>query len=159
MGSAVILHESENGESGFQAFAFRCFHQFHDAVHVVAAWNQRGRVYLLASHHEKLHEIYLDCIAESVADFLAQQELSPRDIHLLLPPQISPSFVQATGERLAFPREKTVDVAIQSGDLATSSTPVALQAVRERRLASQGDLGLIVNVGAGVQVGCALYRF
>ena len=118
-----------------------------------------GRAFLIASHQENLHEIYLDCIAESVADFLAQQELSPRDIRLLLPPQISPSFVQATGARLAFPREKIVDVAIHNGDLATSSTPVAMQAVRERRLASPGDLGLIVNVGAGVQVGCALYRF
>ena len=41
MGSAVILHESETGESGFQAFAFRYFHQFHDAVSVIGSWNQR----------------------------------------------------------------------------------------------------------------------
>ncbi len=159
IGSAVILHESENGESGFQAFAFRYFHQFHDAVHVVGSWNQRGRAYLIARHQSNLHEIYLDCIAQSVTDFLAQQELSPADIRVLLPPQISPSFVQATGARLGFPREKVVDVAMPGGDLASSSTPVAMQAVRERHLAAPDDLGLIVNVGAGVQVGCALYRF
>ena len=159
MGSAVILHESEDGESGFQAFAFRYFHEFHDAVQVIGTWNERGRPYLVAACDDNLHRIYLDCIETSVAQFLKQQEVTTDDIRVLLPPQISPSFVAATGQRLGFGRERTVDVAIQGHDLATSSTPVALQAVRERRLASPGDLGLIVNVGAGVQVGCALYRF
>jgi 3-oxoacyl-[acyl-carrier-protein] synthase III len=36
---------------------------------------------------------------------------------------------------------------------------VAIQAARKQGMVAPGDLGLIVNVGAGVQVACALYRF
>ncbi len=159
MGSAVVLHESDDGETGFQAFAFRYFDKYYDALRVIGSWNERGRPYLIPEVRHDLHSIYLQCIDKAVAEFLAEQELEASDIQLLLPPQIAPDFVQNTGRQLGFPREKIVDVALQGADFSTSSIPVALQAVRERRLATPGDLGLIISVGAGVQVACALYRF
>ena len=106
-----------------------------------------------------LDRIYLECIKSGVTRFLEEQELTRDDVALLLPPQISPSFVDEVARQLSFEQSHTVDVAIQGHDLFTSSMPVAMQAVRERHLASTGDLGLIVTVGDGVQVGCALYRF
>lgn len=159
MGSAFILQESDDGETGFQTFAFYYFHEHHDAVQVAGTWNERGRPYLISDIDAGIQQMYLDCIESGVTRFLEEQELKRDDIALLLPPQISPSFVESTAQRLGFEHHQAVNVAIQGQDLFTSSLPVAMQAVRERNLASTGDLGLIVAVGDGIQVGCALYRF
>jgi 3-oxoacyl-[acyl-carrier-protein] synthase III len=37
--------------------------------------------------------------------------------------------------------------------------PYALDHALRHQLVSPGDIGLIVSVGSGVQVGCATYRF
>jgi 3-oxoacyl-[acyl-carrier-protein] synthase III len=159
MGSAALLHESDDGETGFQAFAFDYFQEHDDVLRVHGTWNERGRAYLVASRAARWQEIYLDCIEQSVSRFLDQQKVRRDEIRVLLPPQISPSFVDGTARRLGWDGSRVAHVASPYGDLSTSSTPVAMQAVRERKMVAPGDLGLIVNVGAGVQVACALYRF
>ncbi|MHB8974527.1 MAG: 3-oxoacyl-[acyl-carrier-protein] synthase III C-terminal domain-containing protein [Pirellulaceae bacterium] len=159
MGSAAVLHEAENGETGFQAFAFDYYPQHAEVLRVHGTWNACGRPYLVAARHADWQEVYLDCIELSVAKFLRNENLDRQEIQVLLPPQISPAFVERTARRLHWDAARTVNVAEPGGDLATSSTPVALQAALQQNLAASGDLGLIVNVGAGVQVACALYRF
>jgi hypothetical protein len=50
-------------------------------------------------------------------------------------------------------------MAHERGDLFTSSLPHTLQYIREHDRAGNGDVGLIINVGTGIQVGCAIYYF
>jgi hypothetical protein len=47
--------------------------------------------------------------------------------------------------------------ACKENDLFTSSLPYALEHVREQHLVEPGDIGLIINAGSGIQVGCAIY--
>ncbi len=54
-------------------------------------------------------------------------------------------------------RDKFVDVARK--DLFTSSLPYSLEHIREQHLVKPGDIGLIITVGSGIQVGCATYYF
>lgn len=159
MGAAAMLHESDDGETGFQAFAFDYFPEYEEAWQVNGTWNELGRPYLIASRAPRWQDIYLDCIAQSVPRFLEQQKVRQEDIRVLLPPQISPSFVQTTARRLQWDDARVVDATSPRGDLSSCSTPVAMRATRDREMVKSGDLGLIVNVGAGVQVACALYRF
>ena len=49
--------------------------------------------------------------------------------------------------------------ACKENDLFTSSLPYALEHVREQHLVEPGDIGLIINAGSGIQVGCAIYYF
>ena len=56
-------------------------------------------------------------------------------------------------------REKFVDIAYDGKDFFTSSLPCALQYAREQQLVKAGDIGLIINVGTGIQIGCAVYYF
>ena len=60
---------------------------------------------------------------------------------------------------LKFPRENIVDVIIPGKDLFTSSLPYAISAVETGSKVQPGDIGLVINVGAGLQVGCAIYYF
>jgi 3-oxoacyl-[acyl-carrier-protein] synthase III len=54
-------------------------------------------------------------------------------------------------------RDKFVDVARK--DLFTSSLPYALEHIREQNLVEPGDIGLIIAIGSGIQVGCCIYHF
>ena len=97
MGSAVLLHESENGETGFQAFAFDYFPEHADVLHVHGTWNACGPPVPRRRRAPHWQEIYLDCIEQSVARFLEQQRVRREEIRVLLPPQISPAFVETHG--------------------------------------------------------------
>jgi 3-oxoacyl-[acyl-carrier-protein] synthase III len=159
IGTAVILQEADDGETGFGAFSFCHFPEYQDTNVVAATWNELGKAHLISSRENNLLDVYLDCMERSVERFLKEQGLDRKEIRFLLPPQISPNFVRQAGERLGFAPDSVVNVAVDGEDLATSSTPAALQAVLDHGRANKGDIGLIVNVGSGVQVACATYRF
>jgi 3-oxoacyl-[acyl-carrier-protein] synthase III len=61
-------------------------------------------------------------------------------------------------ERLNIPSSRFVDLATES-DPFSSCLPYGLQHARRHNLVRSGDIGLIVTVGSGVQIGCATYRF
>ena len=44
-------------------------------------------------------------------------------------------------------------------DLFTSSLAYSFAEVKANGGVSSGDLGLIINVASGLQIGCALYHF
>lgn len=159
MGSATILRESEESDRGFLAFSFRDFLDLHDKEVVSGGWNKAGKAYLHFHRDAELKQHYLDSICLAVNDFLNEQGLSRNDIAVLLPPQLCPAFVRATADALGFDDEKTVNVASDGLNLASSSVPAAYAAAMEGNFATAGDLGLFVSVGAGIQVGCGLYQF
>jgi 3-oxoacyl-[acyl-carrier-protein] synthase III len=89
---------------------------------------------------------------------LSIEPLDLAQIKVILPPQISSGFIQRLSETLKLTSDKFVDVE-PDHDLFTSSLPYALQHVRERDMVEPGDIGLIIAVGTGIQVGCATYYF
>jgi 3-oxoacyl-[acyl-carrier-protein] synthase III len=159
MGSAVVLHPATDGESGFQAFGFYDYTEHLDVNVVVAKWDASGRCYLKVQRKKDLLAIYHDCVQRGARQFLSEQGLTTSDIRWLLPPQISAAFVSEVTSRLGFSEDNVIDVTSQDLDLATSATPLAIQAAQANARLTAGDLGLIVNVGSGVQVACALYQF
>ena len=126
---------------------------------MAANWNDAGQCYLAVAQVSNLHAVYLDCVEQDVREFLEEHGLTPAAFRILLPPQVSTQFVSQVADRLGFPADAVVDVATEGRDLASSSTPVAMQAALEGGRAKKGDRGLIVNVGSGVQVACAIYQF
>jgi len=159
LGAAAILSESPDGETGFLAFAFQDFVEHLDELQSAARWNEQGRAYLHFQRDENLHRHYLECVAQAVDKFLAEQAIDRDEIAVLAPPQVSEAFVSATTERLGFAAAQTVCLGEGELDLATCSVPACYRAARDQGIAKPGDLGLFVSVGAGIQVACALYRF
>ena len=56
-------------------------------------------------------------------------------------------------------REKYVDIVDDGKDYFTSSLAYAFQYARRQDVVKPGDIGLIINVGTGIQIGCAIYYF
>ena len=57
------------------------------------------------------------------------------------------------------PEDKCINAVGAGRDLFTSSVPCAWQFAHDNDLVTAGDVGLIICVGSGIQVGCAIYYF
>lgn len=165
MASAAILTESEDGETGFQAFRFDHYPEHHEARTVVGNWTSNtGQPQLMQKVSPTINATYLDCIQQSVTAFLEEQKISLDEIQWLLPPRVNAEFPARVAEKIGIDSSRVVTAKIGDSsdeelDYFTSSTPAAMLQLTERGEAKPGDIGLIINVGAGLQVACALYRF
>lgn len=157
-GSAVILDRPEGGNVGFGRFLFRYFTDYLNDITTYIAQDQ-GRSWLHINRDPKIEGHYLDCVGRAVKDLLDQEGLQMSDLRAIIPPQVSPGFVQKLTTSLGVARERVVDLAADGKDFFTSSLPYGLRSAQERAMVKPGDVGLIINVGTGIQVGCALYHF
>lgn len=156
-GSTLVLDESPDGKTGFGQFVFKYFSEYLEArgAHSIT---YQGKTCMTFQRDPNLESYYLQGIQQAVNELLASEHLDRSQIKVVLPPQISSSFIHNLGQTLEISQDRLVDVGAKH-DLFTSSLPHAIQYVREHQLARPGDIGLIINVGAGVQVGCATYYF
>jgi 3-oxoacyl-[acyl-carrier-protein] synthase III len=157
-GAALILDRPLQGDIGFGPFLFKDYPQHADAL-TASADLRAGQPRVLVQRSPDLEDRYVKCIADAVDELLHRSGMSRSQIAAVFPPQISPAFVARLGERLGFDKARVVDVSSQRGDLFTSSIPYALQRAQEQQRIGPGEIGLLIAVSAGIQVGCALYHF
>jgi 3-oxoacyl-[acyl-carrier-protein] synthase III len=159
VGSAVVLESSDDGADGFGPILFRYFPEYLDAYFVRTGVDESG-VFLAIESAPGFEDLLIKCILTTVDDLLKSEGIDREEIRAVLSPLSSVDF----GERLANCLDIDPDQVVNvhppaAGDLFTSALPFGIQAMRERSLVERGDLGLIINVAAGIQVGCALYAF
>ncbi len=157
-GSALILDESAGGETGFGDFVFKYFPDYIEAF-TASTLVSGGKTSMQFAKDPRIEARYLQCIRGAVEELLDIEQLDLSQVKLILPPQISSTFIDRLSDDLGVDRNRFVDAVRDEGDLFTSSLPYALQYVREHNLVQPGDVGLIIAAGAGIQVGCATYHF
>jgi 3-oxoacyl-[acyl-carrier-protein] synthase III len=157
-GSALILDGSSRHGPGFGAFLFRSFtcrrHLF--ASHSAVAG---GRTVLAFERDAMFEASCLDCIRDSVEELMALEGLRRSDVAAVLPPLISVGFVSRLGETLRVPQERMIHPPRDAADMHTSSLAFAVKRLRETKRVRAGEIGLIIGIAPGIQVGCATYRF
>lgn len=156
--SALILEESTNQQEGFGNFVFKYFTDHIDTF-ISHTAQERRKTYVHFQHDPNIVYYYLKCITETVDELLTTENLTLSQIKAIFPPQISPIFISRLSSEMHVTREKFVDITDDDKDFFTSSLPYALQHARAQHLVQPGDIGLIINVATGIQVGCALYYF
>lgn len=157
-GSALLIEEASGRDEGFGTFLFRSFHEHSDAF-VSHLTNRDGKAYLRFSRDRDLERHYVRAIVDTVEDLLRNEGIGIARIARIFPPQISSAFIAELSKAMDIARDVFVD-AVQGGrDLFTSSVPLALRYARDHGLVREGDVGLIVTAGSGIQVGCVLYYF
>jgi amino acid adenylation domain-containing protein len=155
-GSAVILGRT-GGTAGFGRFVFHHHPEHADALATYTRHSD-GQTWLQIDRDPKLSAYYLDCIPPAVEELLKLEELDSCDIAAVFPPYLCSADRTELAARLRIPSSRFVDLAADT-DLFSSSLPYGLQHAWRHQLVRPGDIGLIVSVGSGVQVGCATYRF
>ncbi len=156
-GSALLLDESPDGKTGFGNFVFKSFTNYVSALGSRSII-RNGKTIMHFEHDPKLERYYIQCIRETVQELLDLEQLTMQQIKVILPPQVSSDFITDLSRKLEVERDRFVDVGAEH-DLFTSSLPYALEQARRQQRIKAGDIGLIINVGSGIQVGCASYYF
>ncbi|QIS23390.1 non-ribosomal peptide synthetase [Nocardia terpenica] len=154
-GSALLLAGTDDG-SGFGEFHFAVYPEDLDAVSSYTRMHDGAGLQVCTA--DGLQELYLKHLDETITEFLVPLRLSVADFGVICAPQISAEFLDALAERLGVARDRFIDIS-GDADLFTSSVPMALRHCRDTGRVRRGERGLIVTVGAGIQVGCAIYHF
>ncbi len=157
-GSAVMLAESADGTTGFGNFVFKYGGEYLEALTTFTR-QEHGKTWIHRDQSAVVEDYYLRRIDEAVAELLKSEQLDLSRIKVVLPPQISAAFAGRLSDVLQVERARVVDIARAGADLYTSSLPYTLEYVQEHQLVTPGDIGLIISVGSGLQVGCATYHF
>jgi len=155
-GSAVILGWTGD-TAGFGRFVFHHHPEYGGALETYFQ-NRDGQSWLEIERDPNLASHYLDSIPAAVEELLKLEELDPAEIVAVFPPYVSVADRTELAARLRIPVSRFVDLAADS-DPFSSSLPYGLEHAWRHGLVSSGDIGLIVAVGSGVEVGCATYRF
>jgi 3-oxoacyl-[acyl-carrier-protein] synthase III len=157
-GSAVLMEMAAEGRTGFGSFAWHYATEHLEARTILGRY-RHGRPLYDPQYRSDLEDLYLESIQPAVRELLAQEGLTIDQIALVLPPQFSSAFNARLAAAIGIPLPKVVDLGQQGLDLFTSAVPFALEHIQRERIAQPGEIGLVVQVGSGLQVGCATYYF
>ena len=154
----MILDSPADGPDGLGHCVFESFTDYMCAFTSWLVTNQ-GNPRMHITRHADLEAIYLKCIPRTVEELLKCERLRMDDIKVILPPQISRSFVPGLADALHVETGRFVDLAVDSRSLSSSSLAHSFQKVRRDGGVAAGDVGLMISVGSGLQVGAATYYF
>ena len=156
--SAIILDAHPMKGKGFSRILFN-YHP--EALNAYTAYccTAENKICLNMEKDADLGEKYIACIVPLVEDLLTQEGLELNQIDMVFPPQISSGFIEELSNQLDFPLERFVDVVGKGPDLFSSSLPCGVEHAYSKELIKPGNTGLMIAVGSGIQVGCAIYKF
>lgn len=157
-GAALLLDLSPRNGAGFGSFAFVTREESADLYTAVVSLKEpRGK--LLIRRRAELEEAFLAGAAAAAKAVLERDGLRPEDVDLVVPSQVSASFLARLPGALGLPREKVADYASVLPDTPTTSVFLAFDRARAEGALGPGRTALLLACGSGVTVGAATYRF
>lgn len=162
MGSAVLLSRADcstdaDSTVGFGHFVFHHHAEYVDAL-VTSTRHLDDHTWLQIERDPKLAALYLDCIPPAVEEILQLEELDRTQIAAVFPPFLTAGDRAELAARIGIPEARLIGLGVE-GDPFTSAVPYGIEQARQRNLLVPGDIGLIISVGSGLQVGCVTHRF
>lgn len=95
---------------------------------------------------------------ESIDRALLENNLKPSDLKLLIPHQSNLRIIESVQSRLGLPKEKIAVNIDRYGNTSAASIILALDEARRDGTLKQGDLVLMIAVGAGITWGTMIIR-
>lgn len=157
-GAALLLDLSPRNGDGFGTFVFETREEHADLYTAVVDLKvPRGQ--LLVRRRAELENAYLAGASAAVAEALSRDGLRPADVDLVVPAQISPSFLKRLPAAIGFPAEKVADFTAALPDTLTTSVFLALDRARAAGDLGPGKKALLLACGSGVTVAAVTYQF
>ena len=98
-------------------------------------------------------------MVESAKVSMAEAELTPDDISLVVPHQANIRIIEAASTRLGFPMDRVAMVLDRTGNTSSASIPLALVDALENGRVERDDNVLLVGFGAGMSWASAVIRW
>ncbi len=154
-GSALVLEPSPD-ESGFVAFAFRTFPEFHDALtsEVIAS---EVKPYVRTRVSPDWPSCLPMCVASIAKELLRCTASTLGDIGRVVSLSLDAAMLDLLADQLRLPRTRFVTLEEERGEWFTAALPRAFAQLRTQTLAP-GTRVLLLGAGSGVTVGGAIYQ-
>jgi len=164
---AFLIEPGEEGGPGFVGFRNEIDGSGGDVLKMPAGGSR------LPSSHEtvdqRLHFVHQEGQAvfkfavrrmgEISAELLAQHNLKPTDVKLMIPHQANRRIILACADRLGMPHENVLINIERYGNTTSGTIPIATREALDTGRLQKGDLVLFAAVGAGFTVGANLWRW
>ena len=92
-------------------------------------------------------------------ELLAAEGLDVSQITAFFSPQRSSRLLLQLSQKMRIDKDKFINVKRRYGGDLSSSLPCSLRAALDQGVVKNGDIGLMISVGSGIQVGAAVYYF
>ena len=159
-GAALLCRGSD--DRGFQAFGFESFPEYEGLFGARIRWEERrllgGRNVLSIEQHAGFRARAVECALEATRRFVERHGLRLRDLDLLVPSPFPVGLADELARRLELRTDRVAHVGEDFAGAHTAGPLAALVAAEQDGRLGRAESVLFVAVGAGVNVGLALYR-
>lgn len=108
------------------------------------------RLHFLRMKGREVFKFAVIKMQECIDRALDTLNITPDDLKLLIPHQSNARIIRATQERMGLPVEKVVLNIAQYGNTSSASIPLGLDHARRTGQLVEGDLVLLIAIGAGL---------
>jgi 3-oxoacyl-[acyl-carrier-protein] synthase III len=158
IGVAALVDHAPDPLQGFSDFFYQSFPEYLGDYESYVFF-RNGEWFSRGVQSEDIEAYYLQAVDSTISNYLRRINRDVRSFDVVIAPQISPSFIAKVCTVLGGDKGRFVDVTENDDDLKAASVPVCLKYVLENGLTKPGQKGLVISVGSGIQVGCAVYTF
>jgi 3-oxoacyl-[acyl-carrier-protein] synthase-3 len=165
--AAMVLSASPDDGPGLLAWDLGCDGSAAGLLEVPAGGSRRptsaetvaNREHYLKMAGQEVFRRAVRIVVESASNALARGGASVHDVRWFAPHQANVRIIEAAGNRLGIPAERTLVNIDRYGNTSAASIPLVLAEAADDGRLQPGDLVLLSGFGAGLTWGSALLRW
>jgi len=119
----------------------------------------RGRQHFLKMNGKEVFKIAVRVMEKAAIDILAQHNIDPSEVALVIPHQANVRIIEMLANRLQLPLDRFALNIDRVGNTSAASIPLVLDEARRAGRIKSGDIVLMVAFGAGLTWGASLLRW
>jgi len=155
---AAVLGVSDSPEHRILHFDLGCDGTRTDLILVPAGGSRlpasqttvAERMHYMRMKGREVYKFAVNKIQELIERALATTGLTPDDLKLVIPHQSNLRIIESAREKLGLPREKMTAHIDRYGNTSAASVPTGLDEARKDGTLQEGDIVLMVAIGAGL---------
>jgi len=129
------------------------------SLHPASAETVQKRMHYVHQEGQQVFKYAVRRMAELACQLLERNGVSSRDLALVVPHQANLRIIRAMQERLGVDDSKVMVNIDRFGNTTAATIPLGLMDAVEQKRLRQGDLVLLIAVGAGYTTGAVLLRW
>lgn len=164
---AFLIEPGEEGGPGFIGFRNELDGSGGEALKMPAGGSRMPpshetvdkRLHFVHQEGQAVFKFAVRRMGEISSELLAQHNLKPSDVKLMVPHQANRRIILACADRLGMPHENVLINIERYGNTTSGTIPIATREAYDAGRLKKGDLVLFAAVGAGFTVGANLWRW
>jgi 3-oxoacyl-[acyl-carrier-protein] synthase-3 len=164
---AFLIEPAEEGEPGFVGFKNEIDGSGADVLKMPAGGSRRPashetvdqRLHFVHQEGQAVFKYAVKRMGDISAQLLAQHNLKPEQVKLMVPHQANRRIILSSADRLGMPHENVLINIERYGNTTAGTIPIATSEAYAAGRLNKGDLVLFAAVGAGFTVGANLWRW